>query len=862
MSHEVRSPPPPPEAASARSDRDSSSDGRSTGSAASGRSGGSRRRRRSPPVRKSPDRGPARAVAAAARAAASSGRYLPPALKRQLLAGTADGDGAAEARQRESWEQLKKRINGPVNKVNVGNIKDIVVELFGANLVRGRGLFCRSVMRAQSQSTSFTAVYAALVAVVNTKLPVVGELLVTRQTLQFRRAFKRDDKAQCIATAMFLAHLTNQRVAHEVLAFQVVSLLLETPTDDSVEVAVAFMREVGALLTEIAPRVLNAVFDTFRSILHEADIDKRVQYMIEVLFQYRRDGFKDSPIIPEGLDLVEEDEQIVHEVALDDDDLDAQDELNVFTFDAEFDENERKYDAIRNGILGGGGDDGSGSDDEASSGSESGTDGDAEDDQDSASDAGADGNNGGSGGGAAQPVAPQKIHDLTETELVNLRRTIYLSIMSSMSHEEAAHKLLKIELRPGEEQELCNMVIECCSQERTYKSFFGLIGERLCKVNRTWASGYAQAFASCYENIHKYETGHLRNISHFFAHLLGSDALPWSVLRVVVLTEETTTSSSRIFLKIVLQDLAENLGLKALNEKLKSDDPRMADAVRGLFPNNNAKSIRFAINYYTSIGLGAVTEEMREWLKTAPMATTGRRSGSSSSGSGSESSGSYSSGSDSRSSYSSRSGSASSSSYTSSSGSGSDSSSGTGASASKRSRSRSSRGRRHRPARSRSPPERSPKQRKREHSPPPPPAPVSAPAAEPLAREAPATDGAERRARVRSPSYSPPARSPRGEGRNGHGTRPGPPPFEAAASGGEVSSMRGLSLDERQQQGGQSPRRRHDSRRGYRRSRSRSRSASPRQRSSRARDDRRHQRSRGHEHGRHRSRSRSPRRDR
>ncbi|KAJ1885435.1 pre-mRNA-splicing factor cwc22, partial [Coemansia sp. IMI 209127] len=213
------------------------------------------------------------------------------------------------------------------------------------------------------------------------------------------------------------------------------------------------------------------------------------------------------------------------------------------------------------------------------------------------------------------------IHDLTETEMINLRRTIYLAIMSSLSFEEAAHKLLKIEIRPGEEQELCNMVIECCSQERTYKTFFGLIGERLCKVNRAWAKGFSQAFGSCYENIHRYETNHIRNIAHFSAHLLASDALKWSALEVVVLTEETTTSSSRIFLKILLQDLAESLGLKALNDRLKSTDQDISDAVKGLFPSDSAKSIRFAINYYTSIGLGAITEEMREWLKSAPNPT-------------------------------------------------------------------------------------------------------------------------------------------------------------------------------------------------------------------------------------------------
>lgn len=60
------------------------------------------------------------------------------------------------------------------------------------------------------------------------------------------------------------------------------------------------------------------------------------------------------------------------------------------------------------------------------------------------------------------------IQDQTETNLVNLRRTIYLTIMSSMDFEEAGHKLMKIELAPGQEMEIVTMLIECCSQEKTY----------------------------------------------------------------------------------------------------------------------------------------------------------------------------------------------------------------------------------------------------------------------------------------------------------------------------------------------------------------------------------------------------------
>jgi pre-mRNA-splicing factor CWC22 len=45
----------------------------------------------------------------------------------------------------------------------------------------------------------------------------------------------------------------------------------------------------------------------------------------------------------------------------------------------------------------------------------------------------------------------QTIIDQTETNLVTLRRTIYLAVQSSIGAEECAHKLLKINLRPGQE---------------------------------------------------------------------------------------------------------------------------------------------------------------------------------------------------------------------------------------------------------------------------------------------------------------------------------------------------------------------------------------------------------------------------
>lgn len=45
--------------------------------------------------------------------------------------------------------------------------------------------------------------------------------------------------------------------AHEVLCLEMLTLLLERPTDDSVEVAISFLKECGLKLTEVSPRGIN-----------------------------------------------------------------------------------------------------------------------------------------------------------------------------------------------------------------------------------------------------------------------------------------------------------------------------------------------------------------------------------------------------------------------------------------------------------------------------------------------------------------------------------------------------------------------------------------------------------------------------
>lgn len=121
----------------------------------------------------------------------------------------------------------------------------------------------------------------------------------------------------------------------------------------------------------------------------------------------------------------------------------SEDILNVFKHDLDFEASEDKYKAIKKELLD---ESSSGSGSDSSPGSDASSKEEEEDEE-------------------KELQAP--ILDMTETNLIALRRTIYLTIQSSLDYEEAAHKLMKMNLKPGHEPELCHMILGT-----VYRQFF------------------------------------------------------------------------------------------------------------------------------------------------------------------------------------------------------------------------------------------------------------------------------------------------------------------------------------------------------------------------------------------------------
>ena len=105
-------------------------------------------------------------------------------------------------------------------------------------------------------------------------------------------------------------------------------------------------------------------------------------------------------------------------------------------------------------------------------------------------------------------------------------------------------------------------------------------------------------------------------MAKFFAHLLYQDAIGWHALSVIKLTEEDTTSSNWILVKVLFMELNEHLGAVKLVSKLSSPD--VEPYMNGLFPVDNVNNAKFSTNFFTSFGLGMLTDRMWEFIDNAP----------------------------------------------------------------------------------------------------------------------------------------------------------------------------------------------------------------------------------------------------
>lgn len=146
-----------------------------------------------------------------------------------------------------------------------------------------------------------------------------------------------------------------------------------------------------------------------------------------------------------------------------------------------------------------------------------------------------------------------------------VRRSIFISIMSASDFQDAHHRLLKLRLKRAQEQEIPRVLLRCAGAEQSYNPYYTLIAKKLCSekpMKKAFRFAIWDFFKTMGErrddddesdNDDNALTVSLREIvtlAKLSADLILDSALPISILKVLnlpLLKEQATT-----FLEVML----------------------------------------------------------------------------------------------------------------------------------------------------------------------------------------------------------------------------------------------------------------------------------------------------------------------
>lgn len=491
------------------------------------------------------------------------------------------------------WARLKTSIDLLVDKANKDNIGIISVELLKLNLYRGKFLFVKKIMRTSKRHDKPAWILASLVNIINWKIPEIGEILINKMIVEF----KNDYISNRPIKIDLLCELVNYKVLNSLIMLEILQLLMTNITNDTISLTTKILKFNGAIFPA---NVLYPIIDKLRSLVNEGELNDYNIKEVNKLLEIRKRGFRNfTRILIKG--------EHCHE-------YDLEDEFNPYNDETVEETTEYPDFALEVSKELGLVHEHNDNDDHIPQSQEE----------------------------VQESLEP--VVDMTQSELISLQKTVYLTIMSSLSSEEAVHKLLKLNYEP---EILSSIIIKSCIQEKTYSKYYGTICELLILKSSKYKKEFTKLFETNYETIHQTELNGIRNFGKLFGYLIATEKLDVSVLQCVKLTELETNSSNRILIKFLLKEMVEEIGTSDFKELFLTN----MEQLPGMFQlHGEYDDLIFAINYFTAIGLGLLTDSMRLELEARQRGRKrGRSDSHSSSGSYSRSNSSGSTGSYSRS---------------------------------------------------------------------------------------------------------------------------------------------------------------------------------------------------------------------
>ena len=497
-----------------------------------------------------------------------------------------------EDEQHKEWQKLEASLEKDLEHLNESNIDDIFYKITNhTNIVWSQDLLIKYIICYKSQFGLSSNIICALVKRLSFFIPDFTNKLTKQIIFTFADSFQNDRLVETLELLSLIGDLFNYNVIAELVLLQVLQILSKgnDQKDDilSIRGIIKLMTVCGKTLQQTNKKVHDGVFGKLTTTKIK---DDKATEAWKQLFELKDSEYENIPtvLIPKYRDYATTPEPVMFILAKELKEPDNQ--LEEFHFTSDINDIIKQWNKLKDLIA----------NHPIVKENENGSKVIEEDEV------------------AAPPqqeisqLTTEPVKDMTNTADIEFKKEIYLILKSSLSGDEAAHKILRRRTPDELKFNIVDIVIKSSIQEATYSKFYGIIAERLLNSHRAWKPAFNKVFKENYEQLDTFEPAQLRIVGKFWGHLFATDYIGFELFEIVKINAEESTAPSRIFIKFIFQELVADLSIDELKDRLNED--YIQPYIKGMFPSEDMEHIRYSINYFTAIGLGVLTDKMRERL--------------------------------------------------------------------------------------------------------------------------------------------------------------------------------------------------------------------------------------------------------
>ncbi|KAK8860568.1 hypothetical protein M9Y10_012233 [Tritrichomonas musculus] len=500
----------------------------------------------------------------------------------------------SEERNLRRWNKYTDRIIEAFEKSESSNIQDTAIELFRSYLNWTWGVFVRECFSRCCGTFENAQVAASVLSIINSKLVDVGKKTIMYTLYRFKAGFENQSNRDIENAAIFIGECYRQRMVSSSLMIQIFDMLFQEKRK-FIQTIIKLFWSVIPVINDDDENAMKILFDS----LYKYQNDDQFARQIERIYNWRQNDWtnnvkgtsKKYARVPRRFDMIEEDDQITHDT-IDLDEIQTEvDPIARYVVPYALESADKMHDDYKEFL------EATLADDE-----------EEEEDNNEASTIPIDLSDAKLTAESIQS-AQQKNNEL------QIKRRIYLTLVSNATANATAHNIVKIEdkYEGRYDNVIVTTVIEYVGMEKTFNRDLAVIVQMLCRVKKVNRQITEELFQVNYDQTYSYTIHRITNIACLYSYLLANEEISWSILQAIRLTEEDTNSAQRVFIRILVEELAKNMSYDGFIRKLKQPD--VEEWTSGIFPTDTIDHAEFASAYFTEIKLERICENLNKKIE-------------------------------------------------------------------------------------------------------------------------------------------------------------------------------------------------------------------------------------------------------